>query len=123
MSSHWRVGGSRRGVVRWLESEDEKLGYYYYTLGLVTGIEHPIVVRTMEIATFWVGHIMEEKSIFDAGLYPGIVWDSTMGGCDASSIRDRRWIYVEDSSWIKLEDIMQVSQANGVGCNWMRWSG
>eukprot|EP00957_Ditylum_brightwellii_P192989 14694373-Ditylum_brightwellii.AAC.1 len=76
----------------------------------------------MEIATFWVGHIMEEKSSFDAGLYSGIVWYSMMGGCNASSIRDRRWIYVGVSSWIKLEKIMRVSQANGVGCNWMRGS-
>eukprot|EP00957_Ditylum_brightwellii_P185053 14092585-Ditylum_brightwellii.AAC.1 len=76
----------------------------------------------MEIATCWVWHIMEEKSSFDTGLYPGIVWDSMMGGCDASSIGDRRGIYVGDSSWIKLESIMQVSQANGVGSNWVRWS-
>eukprot|EP00957_Ditylum_brightwellii_P118937 9071070-Ditylum_brightwellii.AAC.1 len=60
----------------------------------------------MEIATSWVGHIMEEKSSFDVRLYPGIVWDSMMGGCDVSSIRDRRWIHVRDSSWIKLENIM-----------------
>eukprot|EP00957_Ditylum_brightwellii_P006135 464406-Ditylum_brightwellii.AAC.1 len=77
----------------------------------------------MEIATFWVWHIMEEKSSFNIGLYPVIVWDSIMGGCNASSIRDRRGIYVSDSSWIKLENIMQVSQVNSVGCNWMRWSG
>eukprot|EP00957_Ditylum_brightwellii_P072520 5511526-Ditylum_brightwellii.AAC.1 len=77
----------------------------------------------MEIATFWVWHIMEEKSIFDTGFYSGIVWDSMMGGCDSNSIGDRRGIYVSDSSWIKLENIMRVSRANGVGCNWMRWSG
>eukprot|EP00957_Ditylum_brightwellii_P169480 12899446-Ditylum_brightwellii.AAC.1 len=76
----------------------------------------------MKISTFWVWHIMEEKSRFNTGLYPVIVWDSMMGGCDLSSIGDRRGIYVGDSSWIKLENIMQVSQVNGVGCNHMRWS-
>eukprot|EP00957_Ditylum_brightwellii_P125977 9604779-Ditylum_brightwellii.AAC.1 len=69
----------------------------------------------MEITTFWVWHIMEEKNSFDTGLYPWIVRDSMMGGCDSSSIGDGRGIYVGDSSRIKLENIMQVSQANGVG--------
>eukprot|EP00957_Ditylum_brightwellii_P165587 12605636-Ditylum_brightwellii.AAC.1 len=64
----------------------------------------------MEIATFWVWHIMVAKSSFDTGLYPGIVRDSMMGSCDASSIGDRRGIYVGDSTWIKLENIMRVSQ-------------
>eukprot|EP00957_Ditylum_brightwellii_P162491 12373389-Ditylum_brightwellii.AAC.1 len=66
---------------------------------------------------------MEEKSSFDTGLYPGMVQDSMMGGCDSSSIRDRRGIYAGDISWIELENIMRISLANDVGCNRMRWSG